>query len=114
MKNIVFILKGDPFSWLAGEAFRVALALAINNEVHFIAVRDGVYAFTNWDPGSLFIEGFDKIFETIGYVNIKFIVEDVSAEERGLKDKDFKIPIEVKSYEDIKRIINSAEAVLVW
>ncbi len=112
--NVVFILKGDPFSWLANEAFRVALALAINNEVYFIAVRDGVYVFTDWNPEFLKIEGFGKIFETIEYVDIKLIVEDVSAEERGLKEKDFKVKVDIKSYEEIKKIINSAEAVFVW
>jgi len=51
--KIVFILKGDPFSWLAHEAFRVALALAINNEVFFVMMRDGVYALTDWKPSEL-------------------------------------------------------------
>ncbi len=112
--SIVFVLKGDPFSWLAHEAFRVALALAINNDVYFIAVRDGVYVFTEWNPDSLGIEGFGKIFETIEYVNINLIVEDVSAEERGLKEKDFKVKVDIKPYDEIKEIINSAEAVFVW
>jgi len=112
--KIVFILKGDPFSWLAHEAFRVALALAINNEVFFVMMRDGVYALTDWKPSELGIEGFDKIFETLNFVNMKLIVEDASAEERGLKEKDFKVDVEIMSYEDIQDIINSSEAVLVW
>ncbi|SHK35570.1 DsrE family protein [Thermocrinis minervae] len=114
MKSIVFLIKGDPFSWKTHEAVRVGLALAINSEVYLVFIRDGVYALSRWSPEDLQIYGFEKLLENIEYVNAKLVVEDSSAEERGLKPKDFiKEPI-FMSVEDISKLIDQAGAVLVW
>ena len=112
--RIAFIVKGDPFSWKCHEALRVAMALGINSEVSLIFIKDGVYALTKWHPEELGIEGFERLLENMAYVNVKVFVEDTSLEERGLKPEDLVCEVEVKSIEEIKEMIKSAEAVMVW
>lgn len=114
MRKVVFLLKGDPFSWKAHEAFRVGMAIGINSEVSFILIKDGVYALTRWHPDRLDIYGFDKLLENIDYVNVKLYVEDSSAEERGLKETDFVKEVSFISTEEIKELIKVAEVVFVW
>jgi len=41
-------------------------------------------------------------------------VEDLSAEERGLKKEDFAVDVEFVSTESVKDMLASSEAVLVW
>ncbi len=110
----VFILKGDPFSWKAHEAFRVAIAIGMNHELTFVFIRDGVFALTRWHPEDLGVESFDKFYETLDFVNVELVVEDASMQERGLKETDFVREVQVKSAEEISEIISSAEVVFVW
>jgi len=110
----VFILKGDPFSWKAHEALRVAIAVGMNHELTFVFIRDGVYTLTKWSPEDLGVESFEKFYETLDFVNIRLVAEDASVQERGLKESDFVKEVELKSAEEISEIINSAEAVFVW
>ena len=110
----VFILKGDPFSWKAHEAFRIAIAVGMNHELVFVFIRDGVYTLTRWSPEELGIESFEKFYETLDFVNIELVVEDASMQERGLKETDFVREVKVLPSEEISELINSAEAVYVW
>ncbi len=110
----VFILKGDPFSWKAHEAFRIAIAVGMNHELVFVFIRDGVYTLTRWSPEKLGVESFEKFYETLDFVNIELVVEDASMQERGLKETDFVREVKVLPAEEISELINSAEAVYVW
>ncbi len=112
--RFAFVIKGDPFSWKCHEALRVAMALGISCEVSLILIKDGVYAISKWHPEELGIQGFDRLIENMAYVKVKVYAEDTSLEERGLKVEDLTCEVEVKSIEDIRDIIASSEAVLVW
>ena len=114
MKRVVFLVKGDPFSWKTHEAFRVGMAVGINSEVSLILIKDGVYTLSKWHPEKLEIYGFDKLLENLSHVNVSIYVEDASAEERGLKETDFVKEVKFISIEEIKEIISSSEAVFVW
>ncbi len=112
--RVLFLVKGDPFSWKCHEALRVALALGINHEVSLVFLKDGVYALTKWKHEELLIHGFEKLLENMGYVSVKLFVEDLSAEERGLKREDFAVEVEFINMEVIKDMLSSSGAVLVW
>ncbi|HIQ31625.1 MAG TPA: sulfur reduction protein DsrE [Aquifex aeolicus] len=114
MMKVVFVLKGDPFSWKAHESFRVAIAVGMNHELDFVFLRDGVYTLTRWSPEDLGIDSFEKFYETLDIVNIRLIVEDASVQERGLKETDLPEKVEVMSAEEISELISSAEAVFIW
>ncbi len=110
----MFILKGDPFSWKAHEALRLATAVAINNEVDFVFIRDGVYTLTRWSPEDLGVEPFDKFFESLEILDMRLIAEDASLQERGFKEGDCIPEVEIMSADEISQLINSAEAVFAW
>ncbi len=112
--KVVFILKGDPFSWKAHEALRLATAVAINNEVDFVFIRDGVYTLRGWKPQELGVDTFDKFFENLEVLNLRLIAEDASLQERGFKEGDCIPEVEIMSAEEISQLINSAEAVFAW
>ncbi len=112
--KVAFILKGDPFSWKAYEAIRVAMALAMSSEVYFILIKDGVYALTKWKPENLGIHGLDRLLQNVEYVNIKFVVEDTAAEERGIRSENFVTGTIFMSMEEIKDLIKQSEVVCVW
>lgn len=112
--KIAVIIKGDPFSWKCHEAFRIAMAFGISSEVSLVLIKDGVFALSGWHPEELRMEGFDKLLENMSYVRVKIYAEDVSLEERGLKAEELTYPVEVKSLDEIREIIKSSEAVLVW
>ncbi len=112
--RVVFIIKGDPFSWKAHEAFRLATAVGINNEVDIVFIRDGVYSLTPWKPESLSVDSFDKFFENFEFVNVRLIAEDASLQERGIRECDCVEGVKVMSAEEISELINSSEAVFVW
>ncbi len=112
--RVVFIIKGDAFSWKAHEALRQAIAVGMNHELDLVLLRDGVYTLTDWKQEELGINPFDKFLETFDIVNVRIIVEDASVQERGLKEMDFSTEVEIMSAEEIAGLINSAEAVFVW
>lgn len=112
--KVAFILKGDPFSWKAYEALRVAMAVAISSQVYFVLIKDGIYTLTRWKPESLGIQGLDKLLQNMEYVNIKFVVEDASAEERGIKKEDFTVEPIFMGMEEIKDLVREMEVVSVW
>ncbi len=112
--KVTILIKGDPFSWKSHEALRVGLALGINHEVLIIFFKDGIYTLTRCNWENLLISGFEKLIENLEYVNVKLFVEDLSAEERGLKREEFVKEVEFINTEQIKRMIASSAAVLVW
>ncbi len=112
--KVVFVLKGDPFSWKAHEAFRIAIAVGMNHELTFVFIRDGVYTLTRWSPENLGVESLEKFYETMDFIDIRLVVEDASVQERGLKESEFVREVEIKSAEEISEIISSAEVVFVW
>jgi tRNA 2-thiouridine synthesizing protein C len=112
--KVVFIIKGDPFSWKAHEAMRLATAAGINNEVDLVFIRDGVYTLTRWKPEELGIDTFEKFFENLEFVNVRLIAEDASLQERGIRECDCTEGVLIMSAEEISELINSAEAVFVW
>jgi len=113
--KVVFILKGDPFSWKAHEALRVATAMGISNETYFICVRDGVYTLTKWEPEKLGIASFEKFWETVEFINLTLVAEEESLHERGINKSNLAVEnVEVVSSEEVKKLIQEADHVFVW
>ncbi|NPB06313.1 MAG: sulfur reduction protein DsrE [Aquificae bacterium] len=114
--RFVHLLKGDPFSWKAHEALRIATATAINAETYFVCIRDGVYVLTHWKPEALGIEDFDRFWEAVELLDrFKVVAEEESLHERGLIKTHLKVKrVEILPSERIKELIRSADFVAVW
>jgi hypothetical protein len=111
--EIAVILKSDPFSWKAIQAYKIAAALSLKVKVFFITIREGVYFLTDWNPEALGYENFRGY--KINPENIIFVADKDDFEVRGLN----KHPLWVKdlklfSEEEIAQIIEKVEKVGVW
>jgi len=111
--EIAVILKSDPFSWKAIQAYKIAAALSFKAKVYFIAIKEGVYFFTDWNPEALGYENF-KSYE-INPPNMVFIADRDDFVVRGLN----KTPLWVKDLkllpeEEIAKILEKTQKVGVW
>ena len=109
------VLKSDPFSWKAIQAYKIAAALTKKVKVYFIAIKEGVYFLTLWNPESLGYEDFRNY--GINSENITFVVDRDDFEVRGLQSeklwiKDFKT--EFADENQIAEILKKANVVGVW
>jgi len=109
------VLKSDPFSWKAIQAFKIASALSLKTKVYFITLKEGVYFLTNWSAEELGYENF-KGYE-INPENLTFVVEEDDFRIRNLSEDDIWVkPFKVsfKTEEQIVEIIQKANVVGVW
>jgi tRNA 2-thiouridine synthesizing protein C len=109
------VLKGDPFSWKAIQAYKIAAALSQKEEVFFIAIKEGVYFFKDWNPEALEYENF-KTYK-VNEKNLKLIADKDDFTVRGLD----KTPLWVKKdnlklaeEEEIKELLKRSKIVGVW
>ncbi len=113
--KVCVLIKGEPFSWYCHEGLRITLALAMNNEVYLIFLKDGVYALTDWKPQELYIQPFEKIFQLFPSMeNLKVLVEEESLRVRGLKKSELKVECEIVNEQRIGELISSSKGVMVW
>lgn len=109
------VLKSDPFSWKAIQAYKIATALTQKVKVYFITIKEGVYFLTFWNPESLGYENF-RNYE-VNPENITFVVDKDDFEVRGLQSekvwiKDFSTLF--TDEKEIAQILKKANLVGVW
>ncbi len=109
------VLKSDPFSWKAIQAYKIAAALSLKFKVYFIAIKEGVYFLTDWSPEELGYENF-KNYEA-NFENLEFVVDKDDFEVRGLEKSKLWIkdgqPTLVEEKE-IAEILQRSRFVGVW
>ena len=113
--EVSIVLKSDPFSWKAIQAFKIACALSLKTKTFFIALKEGVYFLTDWDPVALGYENF-KGYE-YNRENLVFLVEEDDFKIRNLSEdkiwaKDLKV--EFTDEERIAEILKKSQVVGVW
>lgn len=113
--DVAVILKTDPFSWKAIQAFKIASALSWKFKVAFITIKEGVYFLTDWSPKELGYEDF-KTYKVNGD-NLIFVVDRDDFEVRGLDKsrlwvKDFQL--EFAEEKSIAQILQNSKLVGVW
>jgi len=109
------VLKSDPFSWKAIQAYKIAAALSFKLKVAFIAIKEGVYFLTDWSPCELGYEDF-KNYE-VNKENLLFVVDKDDFTVRGLDKtklwvKDF--TLQFLEEKDIAHLLEEAQLVGVW
>ncbi len=113
-KNVVFIIKSNPFSWKTFEALRQAVGASIEHSVSVIFIKDGVYALTDWKPELIGIEPLDKSIESLGMMGARIIAESEAVRERGIKLKDWGVEISIMDKDKICDMTKDAEVVITW
>ncbi|NPB05474.1 MAG: hypothetical protein GXO08_03745 [Aquificae bacterium] len=109
------VLKSDPFSWKAIQAYKIAAALSKRYKVYFVAIKEGVYFLTDWSPEGLGYENF-RNYE-VNRDNLIFVVDRDDFEVRGLGHENlwtegFKL-VEADERE-IGKILKRSTVVGVW
>ncbi|WP_457639443.1 DsrE family protein [Persephonella sp.] len=113
-KKVIVIIKSNPFSWKAFEALRQAVGLSMEHNLTVVFVKEGVYTLTDWKPQMIGIEPIDKSIEALGMMDADIVVEEEAVRERGIKLKDWSVPIHIKPKDEICETVKDAEVVLTW
>ncbi len=113
-KNLIFVVKSNPFSWKAFEALRQAVGCSMEHKVTVIFIKDGIYTLTDWKPQMIGIEPIDKSIDALGMMDATILVEEEALRERGVKLKKWSTPVHIKSKDDICEIIKESEVVITW
>jgi sulfur relay protein TusC/DsrF len=114
MKKVVFLIRTAPYGMAAaGEGFRAIIAAA-GMEIKTAAafVEDGVFvAKTNQHPEKIGMSKLEAAYKQIPDFGAQLYIHRESAKERGLREAET-IPAHWISTEELKNIINSADAVI--
>ncbi|WP_457640588.1 DsrE family protein [Persephonella sp.] len=113
-KNLVFVIKSNPFSWKVFEALRQAVGCSMEHKVTVIFLKDGVYSLTDWKPQIIGIEPLDKSIDALGMMDAVIVVEEEALRERGIKLKEWSAKVDIKSKDEICDLIKEAEVVITW
>jgi len=112
---LAVVLKSDPFSWKAIQAYKIAATLSKRQKVYFVTIKEGVYFLTDWKPESLQYEDFKKI--EANEENLLFVADRDDFEVRGLERSPLWIDqkrLKLTDEEEIAKILKKARVVGVW
>ena len=109
------VLKSDPFSWKALQAYKIAAALSKKVKVYFIAIKEGVYFLSSWNPQELELEDF-RLYG-VNKDNLTFVVDRDDFEVRALDEANLWIKEFHTLFADEKHIahlLRKSHVVGVW
>ncbi len=109
------VLKSDPFSWKAIQAFKIASALSKRCKVYFITIKEGCYFLKDWNPEELEYENF-KSYD-YNPTNLLFVADKDDFSVRGLDRETLWVDNEkltLAEEEEIGEILKTARVVGVW
>jgi len=113
--EVAVVLKSDPFSWKAIQAYKIACALSLKCSVYFIALKEGVYFLSDWNPQELEYENF-KLYRC-NFNNLKVVIEEDDFRIRGLSKNSLWLgekPILLLPEEEIALLLRRCSVVGVW
>jgi len=112
---VAVVLKSDPFSWKAIQAYKIAAALSFKVPVYFVAIKEGVYFLKDWNPEALEYENF-KTYAVNGK-NLYFVVDRDDFSVRGLDKEPLWISEEnlhLAEEDEIRELLRRSKVVGVW
>ena len=114
MKKVTVVLQKSPFNTLRNsEALRMSLGLTLaNNAVSVIFTSDAVYNLLPAFPENIKSPAFGRHIEMLNTLKCKLIAEKESMEERGIKEAKFSV--EVKSRDEIFKLLKESKAVITY
>tara|TARA_B100001123_G_C15326006_1_gene1029561 strand:- start:3255 stop:3638 length:384 start_codon:yes stop_codon:yes gene_type:complete len=115
VKKFLYVNRRAPHgSIYAHEALEVVLiAAAFEQDVTLAFIDDGVYQLKkNQDTADINTKNFSKTYSALeGYDVEKIFVEKESLDERGLKEDDLSVDVEIISSNDMKKLITASEVI---
>ena len=116
VKKFMYVNRRAPHgSIYAQESLEVVLVgAAFEQDVSVVFLDDGVYQIRkDQDTSAIGTKNFSKTFRALEMYDVeKLYVEKESMQARGMTEDDLNVPVEVKSSEEIGRLMEEQDVVL--
>jgi len=116
VKKFMYVNRRAPHGTIyAQESLEVVLiGAAFDQDVSVVFLDDGVYQIKkDQDPSAIETKNFSKTFRALEMYDVeKLYVEKESMQARGLTEEDLNVPVEVKTSEEIGRLMEEQDVVL--
>ena len=116
VKKFMYVNRRAPHGTIyAQESLEVVLVgAAFDQDVSVVFLDDGVYQIKkDQDTSAIETKNFSKTFRALEMYDVeKLYVEKESMQARGLTEDDLNVPVEVKTSEEIGRLMEEQDVVL--
>lgn len=116
VKKFMYVNRRAPHGTIyAQESLEVVLVgAAFDQDVSLVFLDDGVYQIKkDQDTGAIGTKNFSKTFRALEMYDVeKLYVEKESMQARGLSEDDLNVPVEVKTSEEIGRLMEEQDVIL--
>jgi tRNA 2-thiouridine synthesizing protein C len=116
VKKFMYVNRRAPHGTIyAQESLEVVLVgAAFEQDVSVVFLDDGVYQIRkDQDTGAIGTKNFSKTFRALEMYDVeKLYVEKESMQARGMTEDDLNVPVEVKTSEEIGRLMEEQDVVL--
>ncbi|MDX2315557.1 MAG: sulfurtransferase complex subunit TusC [Gammaproteobacteria bacterium] len=116
IKKFMYVNRRAPHgSIYAQESLEVVLVgAAFEQDVSVVFLDDGVYQIRkDQDTSAIGTKNFSKTFRALEMYDVeKLYVEKESMQARGMTEDDLNVPVEVKTSEEIGRLMEEQDVVL--
>jgi len=116
IKKFMYVNRKAPYGTVyALESLEVVLiGAAFDQDVSLVFMDDGVFQIKKGqDTKGLEMKNFSPTYRALeGYDVEKLYVEKESMETRGLSEEDFLVPVEVKTSDEIRQLMEEQDVIL--
>ena len=116
VKKFMYVNRRAPHGTIyAQESLEVVLvSAAFEQDVSVVFLDDGVYQIRkDQDTSAIGTKNFTKTFRALEMYDVeKLYVEKESMQARGMTEDDLNVPVEVKTSEEIGRLMEEQDVVL--
>ena len=116
VKKFMYVNRRAPHGTIyAQESLEVVMVgAAFDQDVSVVFLDDGVYQIRkDQDPSAIGTKNFSKTFRALEMYDVeKLYVEKESMQARGMTEDDLNVPVEVKTSEEIGRLMEEQDVVL--
>ena len=116
IKKFMYVNRKAPYGTIyALESLEVVLiAAAFDQDVSLAFIDDGVYQIAKGqDTKNIGVKNFSSTYRALDDYDInKLYVQKESMEARGLTDKDFLVPVEVKTAAELSALMEQQDVLL--
>lgn len=116
VKKFMYVNRRAPHGTIyAQESLEVVLVgAAFDQDVSIVFMDDGVYQILkDQDTSAIGTKNFSKTFRALEMYDVeKLYVEKESMQARGISEDDLNVPVEVKSSEEIGRLMDQHDVIL--
>jgi len=116
VKKFMYVNRKAPYGTIyALESLEVVLiAAAFDQDVSLAFIDDGVYQVAKGqDTKNIGVKNFSSTYRALDDYDInKLYVQRESMEARGLTDKDFLVPVEIKTAAELSALMEQQDVLL--